>query len=373
MNLDYRPVVVIGLGFGDEGKGFVTNYLVRKRGAKGVCRFSGGHQAGHMVWDDGRRHIFSNYGSGSLHGANTVWTKYCTIHPPAILKERKILRDELHIHPTIFIDPECPVTTPFDIAANQGEHMFLGNKDGTCGVGFGRTIQREEDHYHLLAGDLMYDYILREKLKAIGKYYGGDASKVNVEGFIRECTELQLYSDIIIQRVQHEHRMDVVYEGSQGLLLDQKHGFFPHVTRSHTDLTNLREMDVRNPHVYLVTRAYHTRHGNGPLINEGLDFPIKSNPNETNEDNDFQGKFRKSMLDIDLLNYAVHADRSISMAVKTLVITCIDHLSEFKYTMSGQVHECSTAEAFVAEIREHLKTEKVLVSGSEDSRLLGAW
>ena len=87
--------VVIGLGFGDEGKGLVTNYLSSPSSL--VCRFSGGHQAGHTVIENGKRHVFSNYGAGPLKGAPTYWSQFCTFEPIGFLKERAILRKKVDI------------------------------------------------------------------------------------------------------------------------------------------------------------------------------------------------------------------------------------------------------------------------------------
>ena len=68
--------IVIGLGFGDEGKGITTSYLCKKlEGTKIVVRFNGGHQAGHTVVFNGKRHIFSSWGSGTLQGIPTYWSE----------------------------------------------------------------------------------------------------------------------------------------------------------------------------------------------------------------------------------------------------------------------------------------------------------
>src|SRR5690606_12238557 len=104
---------VIGIGFGDEGKGITTDFLCSRSRNPIVVRFSGGHQAGHTVVLNGVRHVFSNFGSGTLRGAPTYWAKYCTVNPIGIINELDSLIKK-GITPKLYIDEKCPITTPYD-------------------------------------------------------------------------------------------------------------------------------------------------------------------------------------------------------------------------------------------------------------------
>lgn len=73
--------IVIGAGFGDEGKGTMVNYLCKQSNKPLVVRFNGGHQMGHGVVENDVRHIFSNFGSGTLVGAPTYISEFCTVDP----------------------------------------------------------------------------------------------------------------------------------------------------------------------------------------------------------------------------------------------------------------------------------------------------
>ena len=85
----HKYSVVLGIGFGDEGKGITTDYLchhiLRQEGlAPMVVRFSGGHQAGHTVYvkessESIIKHIFSSFGSGTLRGCPTYLSQFCTV------------------------------------------------------------------------------------------------------------------------------------------------------------------------------------------------------------------------------------------------------------------------------------------------------
>ena len=79
--------VVVGCAFGDEGKGMTVDWLVKDKENPIVVRFGGGHQCGHRVVHKDKEHIFSNFGSGTLRGAPTYWSKDCTIDPVGFIKE----------------------------------------------------------------------------------------------------------------------------------------------------------------------------------------------------------------------------------------------------------------------------------------------
>jgi len=99
-------------------------------------------------------------------------------------------------------------------------------------------------------------------------------------------------------------------------------------------------VDKNSVKTYYVTRAYQTRHGNGPMTNEGMDISyIKENPLETNINDGFQGEFRKSPLDLDLLKYAVECDGYHNpLSRKNIVITCLDQVPEdIPVTIGGKL------------------------------------
>lgn len=309
--------VVLGLGFGDEGKGLTTSYLCSKTKHPLVVRFNGGHQVGHTVVYKNKRHVFSNFGSGTLQGVPTYWSKYCTFNPTAFLNEWDILY-KLKINPIFFINPLCPVTTPYDIAHNQYKQ---DKSHGTVGVGFGSTIKREEDNYHLFVQDLFYPDILFEKLNNIRNYYG---SKDFATDFINDCLEVCKFINIKDNSIIFDY--NCIFEGAQGILLDKDFGFFPNVTRSNTTCKNITEgLEYKPTEIYYVTRSYLTRHGNG-YFPQQIDLHLKNNKEETNIDNQFQGKFKISELKYDLIKYALQCDNYFSKSIvnKNLVITCTD-------------------------------------------------
>lgn len=358
--------VVIGAGFGDEGKGLVTDWLCRSCVKPLVIRFSGGQQAGHTVVAHGLRHVFSNFGAGTLQGAPAYFSRFCTVDPVAIVNELNVLRAK-GVEPLLSIDAQCPVTTPYDIACNQHRHPH-----GTCGAGVGDTLNREEHYYSLTFADLFYPWTLETRLDLFRTFFYEDYAGVSAEQFVDCCATVA--SSPFVRKtygLPHGDWSDLIYEGSQGLMLDQRIGFFPYVTRSNTGTANAVALHGScDQEVYLVTRAYQTRHGPGPLSNERLPHNIKENPQETNVCNPFQGALRRSLLDVSMLEYAIGRDELLRSAKKRhLVITCLDHVEdELRFTWRQEIVCCDNEAEFVGRIAERLGFASVFVSSSDDGR-----
>lgn len=353
--------IVIGSSFGDEGKGKVVSYLCSKYKNPLVVRFSGGQQAAHHVVIKNKiQHVFSNFGSGTLQNAPTYWSKYCTVDPDGILNEFEILK-ELGFDPILYVDQNSPVTTPYEKLYNKIKDAE--NMHGSCGVGVGQTIQREEDHYSLLFKDIQFPSILKIKLELLEKYYN---LKIDIDRFLDVCEDLDHNSNIrmvdnIDDVIEFLNPDSLIFEGSQGLLLDQKYGFFPHVTRSNTGSKNVIDMGYE-PEVWLITRAYQTRHGNGPMTNVNITPKIEYNPYEKNDWSPFQGNFRRSILDLDLLKYSISIDPYFKTHKINLVITCIDLLIEFSYTVRGKKQIENNENDFIEKIKNELYVENVFIS-----------
>jgi adenylosuccinate synthase len=368
--------IVVGLGFGDEGKGKVVNYLASlprrySNLPSPVVRFSGGQQAGHTVCEGNFAHIFSNIGSGAYHQCGTVWTKYCTFDPVGLDNELRILRERWGLNPTITVDPECPVTTWMDKESQRTNYENVSH--GTCGVGVGTTWEREENHYKLRAYDLQYPSVHEEKLNLISANYypysGSDSSAArerymaaveslftNPRLFIKSCSEIPTPQDMI-------------FEGSQGIMLDKDVGFFPHVTRSKTTTEKAFEIiGGAEALVYAVTRAYQTRHGTGPMT--GFPVPeLEDIKDNTNVDHPFQGELRIRSLDLNLLKYAIDSDPGIKRGKYILVVTCLDHLEErnlWPYTYDCDLKFAASSAEFLDTLRNFLSPSQILISRAED-------
>lgn len=348
-----KAQIVIDLGFGDSGKGLCVDYLVSREDDRPlVVRFSGGHQVGHTVQLGEHRHTFCNFGSGTLRGAPTYYSEYCTIFPPAMYAEASKLAP---IIPRVFVHPLCQVTTPYDIAFNRVAERK--NQHGSCGVGFGATIERNRNGVTLFAQDFCSDWVFAHKLKSIHHYYKENL-KQDAQGLAAFEKELEFFSETSFMAACNDARSlfeitqlssllpdhgRLVFEGSQGIMLDQIHGIYPHVTPSYTTSKNAIELILNSQRVdgsisndieiYYVSRCYQTRHGNGPISNAEV-VELINNREEANVYNDFQGEFRCTELDIELLNYSLITDSSYLSSLnlkKTMVLTCLDQRPDFRW------------------------------------------
>ena len=354
--------IVVDLGFGDCGKGITTSFLCEKIDNPIVVRFSGGSNAGHTVIKDGFNHVFSNFGSGTLQEIPTYWSEYCTFCPLGVYNEYKTLEK---YNPILYVHPLCPVITPYDMTYNQ--HIETINQHGSCGVGLSATINRQEKYYKLFVQDLFYPNILKAKLENIKKFYNNNVDDTIIEiflGIVNKVINIIKVSDTI------PHRYNKIYEGAQGILLDMDFGFFPNVTRSNTTSKNAISIYNKNHSfdtkidVNYVTRTYQTRHGNGYMTNEKYShlLELKNNESETNVNNKWQGVFRKTILDIDLLNYSLECDSHFSKNLdKNLVITCVDQINRdsFYITEKNKLKTIS-----IEELPSKLKTRfnKIYIS-----------
>lgn len=354
---------VIGLGFGDEGKGLVTDYLCSKEHNALVVRFSGGHQVGHTVVRNGVSHVFSNFGAGTLLGIPTYWSQYCTIEPIGLLNELEMLLSK-GANPQLIINENCPITTPFDILQNQ--KLEEKNQHGSCGVGFGATLLRTISGCNLTFKDLYHPHVLPLKLDAIKNVYG-ITDQISLESFYNSVYAI-INSDFVnISETIPQEFECIIFEGAQGLLLDQNIGFFPHVTRSNTGSKNFVELGY-SPELFLVTRCYQTRHGNGPMTNQNIPHNITLNPNETNLTNHFQGEFRRSLLDLNLLLYGISRDKYINQNKDNIVITCLDHITnEYRFTYNGNIIYATNETDFIIKINSILGFKNVYISKSADA------
>ncbi|EPR74472.1 Adenylosuccinate synthetase [Winogradskyella psychrotolerans RS-3] len=342
--------LVIDLGFGDAGKGLITDFLASQHPEQSlVVRFSGGHQIGHTVSTEALTHTFSNFGSGTFLGVPTYYSEHTTLFPPAILSEGEFLKK---YKPKLYCHPLAMITTIYDIAYNRA--LEKQQHHGSCGLGFGTTIARNNAEIFFYANDLQFEWVVKQRLKSIKNYYEtclesqpkevqtyykNELKDYNEDYFIDSCSAIQKFYSIALLSDLEDKFEHFIFEGSQGILLDTQHGFHPHTTWSYTSSKNAIQLikthlkTISDIDIFYVTRCYQTRHGNGPM-NETAPVILQNSENEANITNEFQGVFRTQALDAELLNYALSCDAIHHQDLhshKHLVLTCLDQLAHFSY------------------------------------------
>ena len=251
--------VVLGFAFGDEGKGVTTQWLCQQALHYGrkplVVRFNGGAQAAHTIVLHEEEHICSTYGSGVLLGVPTFLAKAFYFDPICAFNEYRTLADK---KPMLLVHPACRVVTPYDVLAGRCNQKVL--RDGSCGKGIFQTFNRYQNRTFDPILSSTNEEKLSRFLAQVRHYYGFEPETDLEAMFLESMRELPF---VVAPDPEAWDCDELVYEGAQGLLLDMDYGFFPHVTPSHTGLDNLSDTVLYKADVYLVTRTYTTRHGNG--------------------------------------------------------------------------------------------------------------
>lgn len=372
-----KASVVIGSGYGDEGKGVFTNELSMSVDKSMVVRFNGGAQAGHTVISSlGTRHVFGHFHANSfLPNSRGYFSKHFIINPIIFLQEL----NELHrknVYPVVAAHDDCYITTPYDMLINRWLERSRGegNQHGSCGLGIGETIHRSEvAGKPLQLKDTESLIQLRDKMRIISsffekrvrelglkKYYDENGIFLHeavIDRFIQDIIGMRKYLITGVNNFNHNYFKDysIIFEGAQGLMLDQNMGEFPHVTRSNTGLKNVIEICIENNitdlDVVYATRCYKTRHGAGSLKHELNHKPYPGIVDQTNIPNEFQGSIRFAYLDIDELFDSIKKDlKSVEESVQRhkiaidykIGITCLDQTDTVLYYDNEKLKEINS-------------------------------
>lgn len=333
--------IVIGLGFGDEGKGTTVDFLCQQRRTDYVVRFSGGPQTAHnVVTSDGIEHTFALFGSGTFQDAGTILTKHVLINPFNLIVEARALEEKIDKNPldTMVLSENSLLITPLHVMANEQREINRGRSPhGSCGQGVGEArsyaIHQTPDN-PLVLKDLLDLTALRAKLDVMWEYLRsaipGLDNDPEIDTLISAYESLMIHenlnivSDAEILRLLGDPHLTLVVEGSQGVLLDEDFGFIPHTTWSSVVSANakalLREAGVAEDDITVigVTRTYTTRHGAGPFPSEITDEQTKAlYPEKHNSWGRFQGGWRVGTLDLALLEYAVKVSGGVDYIALT--------------------------------------------------------
>jgi adenylosuccinate synthase len=315
--------VVIGVNWGDEGKGLMTDYLCRRRKADLVVRFNGGAQAGHtVVTPEGERHVFAHIGAGYFAGVPTYLSRYFIVNPILFREEY----EELKVPESykIMVDRRCEITTYWDMLANRAiEEMRGEGRHGSCGAGVWATQERRTNgfSFSVVPGMLSKKNIL-DSLVSIKKYWfrnlhsifsnrgkpmpewvcktfqrSEDINRRFIEDIEFMCNHVEV-PDCFSEITRDYHY--AIFEGAQGLGLDPFYGNYPYVTGSNTGMRNVLKLQRDGDYtgkgnfdideIVYVSRTYETRHGADPDF-EGSE-QLAGVSDKTNVPNEWQGRMR---------------------------------------------------------------------------------
>lgn len=346
---------VAGLFYGDEGKGTIVEFLTRRQKSSLVVRYNGGSQAGHnIVLEDGRHHTFSQFGAGTFAGASTLLSRYMIFNPIAFFAEAKNLVRLGVPDPDkrVYIERDAVITTPFHVAANRIKELSRSRRHGSCGMGVGETTAHRLEHPDdaVYVRDLADTNTTLRKLKRIRDYYMtsqiADLVKIQLHrGEIQrewdvilnleETLDLTIPKYVAVPKIctivgpEWLHgqipKGDIIFEGAQGVLLDEKWGFAPYHTWTDITFNNAKELvsGVFAPmHRIGVVRAYMTRHGAGPFVTEDDEMRL---PDEHNKTDQWQQAFRTGHFDAVATRYALDV-LEMTGGVDEIAMTHLDRI-----------------------------------------------
>lgn len=323
--------VVVDLGFGDSGKGTVVDWLCARgpQPVQAVVRFNGGAQAAHnVVTDDGRHHTFAQFGSGTFTpGVRTHLSRLMMVDPLALAAEADHLR-ALGV-PDAFerltVEGEALLTTPYHRAVNQAREEQRGaERHGSCGMGIGETAFYALNHAEApRAADCLSPARLRRVLAEVHDWASAEFPGLRLptvgscaDAFLAFGQRVQLVGDDYLPRLLRSG--PVAFEGAQGVLLDEWHGFHPYTTWSTTTFANAAALlDGVDAFRLGVVRKYLTRHGAGPFVTEDPSLQMSEAHNGHGA---WQGSFRTGHFDAVALRYALE----VAGGVDGLAVTHLD-------------------------------------------------
>ncbi|TJZ43986.1 adenylosuccinate synthetase [Streptomyces piniterrae] len=331
--------IVVDLGYGDAGKGTVVDRLcVPSPGAApvaAVVRFNGGAQAAHnVVTTDGRHHTFAQFGSGTFSGVPTHLSRLMLVDPLALAAEARHLASLGSANPLalLTVDRRARLTTPYHAAANRAREQARGTaRHGSCGMGIGETAAYALAHPAdaPTAGDCTSRTTLRRKLALLRDRLTEELGPLDAPP-VEACLDAFAAFAAHVRLVDGDHLArllrtgPVVFEGAQGVLLDEWHGFHPYTTWSTTTFAGAEELlaEAGQPRAARrlgVVRTYTTRHGPGPLVTEDPALP-DALPEAHNGNGRWQGAFRAGHFDAVAHTYAVE----VCGGVDALAVTHLD-------------------------------------------------
>ncbi len=333
MSKSVQAFLVVGLSFGDEGKGAVVDRLTRLHGASLIVRFNGGPQAAHnVITEDGRHHTFSQFGSGMLNsGTMTHLSRFMLVEPYSLLNEADALKkvgvpDALSL---LTIEERCPVITPYHWMANRICELARGkNRHGSCGFGVGEVRLDQTRGHKILTADHLRNAFETVKLLAeiqcrkaaelkgmrdvnseTQKLFNQMISTTPVSVYESGYGNLisRIFNQIVDDQWLSRQRGTMVFEGAQGVLLDENFGFAPYNSWTNTTFHNAYILlsNFTDSPAYTrigVLRTYSTRHGPGPFVPECLQLCFSEPHNGAHP---WQGPFRQGHFDSVATRYAI--------------------------------------------------------------------
>ncbi len=269
---------IIGLQWGDEGKGKIVDYLSEHFDL--VVRYQGGNNAGHTVIVNDTTYKLNLIPSGVIRGKTCYLGQGVVLDPNHFSREYDQIKKKL-VNPKVFLSSNISLILDYHKQLDKINESILKSekKIGTTAKGIGPAYQDKVGRKSIKLYDLRSRKHIEEKIQSIKKFYDPildsfDQSKINIEKTVHDLISFyNIVKDIIVDNsyIKKEFKSKkILFEGAQGALLDLDHGSYPYVTSSNTVSSNIvigsaLQVDFQTVGIF---KAYSTRVGNGPFPSE---------------------------------------------------------------------------------------------------------
>lgn len=275
------PIIIVGLQWGDEGKGKIVDLLSRK--ADYVVRFNGGNNAGHTVVLNGRLYKFHHLPSGAVAGKKLLIAQGVVINPKVLLEEISLLEKQ-KIKVDLYIDFRTHIVMPYHQALDSATEIWKGEKaTGSLKLGIGYCYEDKNNRLGIRLEDLVRPKILAQRIKeiyplkkAIIEKVFGQKVQINISQMIKEYTfygnQLKKYeADVSMIVNDNLENKRFLIEAAHGTFLDPSFGTYPFTVAPNClaggAFTGVG-IGPTKVKVIGVAKAYTTRVGNGPFMTE---------------------------------------------------------------------------------------------------------
>ena len=343
-------IAVVGLQWGDEGKGKIIDYLSEESDV--IVRFQGGNNAGHTVVVEGKKFVFHLIPSGILRKQKIcVIGNGVVIDPAVLIGEIEFLKKAgVEVTPdNLKISFLSHVIMPYHKIIDSLREKIRDQKIGTTKRGIGPCYADKVYRCGIRMIDLLTPKVfstklrdnLREKNLLFEKVYKikGFPFKEIFDEYSYYATVLKPYCCDLVDFFYRERKKKFLFEGAQGTLLDVDFGTYPFVTSSNTVFTNLfvgsGASSIKIDRVIGVSKAYTTRVGGGPFPTEVKDELSEYFQEKGKEIGATTQRIRRcGWLDLVILKRAVLLNNVTELAVTKLDV--LDGLKKIKYCVRYQ-------------------------------------
>ena len=245
-----NSLILVGTQWGDEGKGKIVDYFSEKFSA--VCRFQGGHNAGHTIYNDEKKFVLHLIPSGIFYDHVSCFIGQGVILSlDSLLEEIETIESKgINLDGKLRISRYCSLLLPIHAKIDQLREDKK-NKIGTTRRGIGPAYEDKTARRSIKAFDLEDDSLLEDKLKNLLDYYNFQienihkAEKFSYQEVFDNLKETynktsKFFGDVTDSLEEiYEKGNHILYEGAQGTLLDVDYGTYPFVTSSNTLATSV--------------------------------------------------------------------------------------------------------------------------------------